>query len=224
VQGYFSDIPRSEVYCTVSSSVSSYPASHTHLISVSSSSTTSSSAYGSRVLASTPPLTSATVAIVYVFPHIVSLTDHLTRWRSIVRANGVGTMAEPSPRLACSQLVDLSPTCSTSPLSPRLSTPVTLADVLPRCAGPRQSGSPPGYILVEAPKPSLQRRIISVGLRQRTARCRILSGKLGLDTSLNRLPSAVKTPFNLYRRQHTPTCLPKTRIDVLRELYNWVGE
>ncbi len=36
-----------------------------------------------------------------------------------------------------------------------------------------------------APWPSLERCTISVGLRQWTARCRILSGKLGLDTSLN---------------------------------------
>ena len=49
----------------------------------------------------------------------------------------------------------------------------------------------------------------------------MLSGCLGLDNPLNRLPYAVEAPFNSYRRQHESTCLPQTRVDILQEIYNW---
>jgi Heterokaryon incompatibility protein (HET) len=38
---------------------------------------------------------------------------------------------------------------------------------------------------------------------------------------LDRLPSAIEAPFNAYQRQHDPTCLPDTRVDVLQAIYNW---
>lgn len=44
---------------------------------------------------------------------------------------------------------------------------------------------------------------------------------LALDAILNRLPYAVKAPFNSYQRQHEPTCLPGTRVDILQEIYDW---
>jgi hypothetical protein len=53
------------------------------------------------------------------------------------------------------------------------------------------------------------------------SRSRMLSRNLGLDNPLSRLPYAVEAPFNSYHRQHEPTCLPETRIDMLREIYNW---
>lgn len=36
------------------------------------------------------------------------------------------------------------------------------------------------------------------------------------------MPYAVEAPFNSNQRQHEPTCLPKTRVDLVREIYNWV--
>jgi transposase-like protein len=50
-----------------------------------------------------------------------------------------------------------------------------------------------------------------------------LTGNLELMSTLNRLPYAVEAPFNSYHRQHEPTCLPQTRIDVLQKIYSWVG-
>jgi hypothetical protein len=38
---------------------------------------------------------------------------------------------------------------------------------------------------------------------------------------LDRLPYAVEAPFNAYQRQHEPTCLPYTRVHLLREIYDW---
>jgi hypothetical protein len=35
------------------------------------------------------------------------------------------------------------------------------------------------------------------------------------------LPYAIEAPFNAYQRQLDPTCLPNTRVDLLREIYNW---
>jgi hypothetical protein len=42
-----------------------------------------------------------------------------------------------------------------------------------------------------------------------------------LDSPINRLPYAVEAPFNAYDRQHEPTCLPETRLDILQEIYAW---
>jgi hypothetical protein len=50
---------------------------------------------------------------------------------------------------------------------------------------------------------------------------RTLTRILVLDTILNRLPYAVKAPFNSYQRQQEPTCLPGTSVDLLQEIYNW---
>jgi pantothenate kinase-related protein Tda10 len=38
---------------------------------------------------------------------------------------------------------------------------------------------------------------------------------------LNTLPIAADAPFNAYQRQHDPTCLPNTRVDLLREIHSW---
>jgi hypothetical protein len=35
------------------------------------------------------------------------------------------------------------------------------------------------------------------------------------------LPYAVEAPFNSYLRQHEPTCLPETRVDLLQKIYDW---
>ena len=48
-----------------------------------------------------------------------------------------------------------------------------------------------------------------------------LTSNLVLDSTLNRLPSAVEAPFNSYHRQHEQTCLPNTRVDVLDEIASW---
>lgn len=38
---------------------------------------------------------------------------------------------------------------------------------------------------------------------------------------LKSLPTAKGAPFNAYGRQHDPTCLPDTRVDLLREIHAW---
>jgi hypothetical protein len=38
---------------------------------------------------------------------------------------------------------------------------------------------------------------------------------------LSHLPYAIDAPFNTYSRQHDPTCLPDTRVDLLRSIYTW---
>ncbi|RYP55222.1 hypothetical protein DL770_010934 [Monosporascus sp. CRB-9-2] len=42
-----------------------------------------------------------------------------------------------------------------------------------------------------------------------------------LEIILNRLPNAEDAPFNSYSKQHQPTCLSDTRVDLLKEIYNW---
>ena len=49
----------------------------------------------------------------------------------------------------------------------------------------------------------------------------MLTGSLGLDDPLNRLPYAVDAPFNSNHRQHEPTCLENTRVDLLQEIQIW---
>src|SRR4051812_47807960 len=39
---------------------------------------------------------------------------------------------------------------------------------------------------------------------------------------LNRLPYAADAPFNAYKRQHDPVCLDDTRVDLLREIRDWI--
>ncbi|OCK72980.1 hypothetical protein K432DRAFT_365405, partial [Lepidopterella palustris CBS 459.81] len=50
---------------------------------------------------------------------------------------------------------------------------------------------------------------------------RTLTRNLGLDNPLSHLPYAKGAPFNSYSTQHNPTCLPDTRVDLLKEIYNW---
>jgi NACHT domain len=42
-----------------------------------------------------------------------------------------------------------------------------------------------------------------------------------LENLLSYLPYAADAPFNSLTRQHDPTCLPDTRVDLLREIYTW---
>src|ERR1700728_4300026 len=50
---------------------------------------------------------------------------------------------------------------------------------------------------------------------------KMLTGGWRLDALLNRLPFATDAPFNSYNKQHAPTCLPDTRVDLLQEIYDW---
>jgi hypothetical protein len=43
-----------------------------------------------------------------------------------------------------------------------------------------------------------------------------------MDGLLNRLPYAADAPFNAYKRQHDTTCLHNTRVDLLRQIYDWI--
>ncbi|RYP83459.1 hypothetical protein DL769_001362 [Monosporascus sp. CRB-8-3] len=49
----------------------------------------------------------------------------------------------------------------------------------------------------------------------------IIKEKNALDSILDRLPYAENAPYNSYARQHEPTCLPDTRLDVRREIHEW---
>ncbi|KAF2686545.1 hypothetical protein K458DRAFT_415891 [Lentithecium fluviatile CBS 122367] len=42
-----------------------------------------------------------------------------------------------------------------------------------------------------------------------------------LNEVLKSLPTAKDAPFNAYARQHDPTCLDDTRVDLLHEIYDW---
>ena len=42
-----------------------------------------------------------------------------------------------------------------------------------------------------------------------------------LASSLDRLPCAVEASFNSYTKQHEPTCLQDTRVDLVQEIYDW---
>lgn len=42
--------------------------------------------------------------------------------------------------------------------------------------------------------------------------------------ALDRLPYAIEAPFNSYTKQHSPSCLPNTRIELLRDIYIWANE
>jgi hypothetical protein len=63
-----------------------------------------------------------------------------------------------------------------------------------------------------------------VSLRRERWNNRKLTSTSELESPLNRLPYATDAPYNSYRRQHEPTCLNNTRVDVLREIHNWASE
>jgi hypothetical protein len=42
-----------------------------------------------------------------------------------------------------------------------------------------------------------------------------------LNDVLNSLPTAKDAPFNAYQKRHDPTCLPDTRVNLLRDIYSW---
>src|ERR1700749_206636 len=42
-----------------------------------------------------------------------------------------------------------------------------------------------------------------------------------LENLISYLPYAADAPFNSLTKQHDPTCLPNTRVDLLREIYTW---
>lgn len=51
----------------------------------------------------------------------------------------------------------------------------------------------------------------------------MLTDSGSLASPLDRLSYAAEAPFNSYSTQHEPICLPNTRVDLLREIYNWAG-
>jgi hypothetical protein len=53
---------------------------------------------------------------------------------------------------------------------------------------------------------------------------RLADGSPDLNNVLNSLPTAADAPFNAYQRQHDPSCLPDTRVDLLREIFNWADK
>ncbi|MCJ1309528.1 hypothetical protein MMC25_003188 [Agyrium rufum] len=47
------------------------------------------------------------------------------------------------------------------------------------------------------------------------------SYNIAIDSPLNSLPYAKDAPFNSFANQDDPTCLPITRVALLRDIYNW---
>jgi hypothetical protein len=45
-----------------------------------------------------------------------------------------------------------------------------------------------------------------------------------LDSPLSRLPYAEDAAFNSYSKQHEPTCVQDTRVDLLEEIYSWADQ
>jgi heterokaryon incompatibility protein (HET) len=50
---------------------------------------------------------------------------------------------------------------------------------------------------------------------------RPLKSDLETDSPLNHLPYAIDAPFNARLKEHEPTCLSDTRVDLLRDIYAW---
>lgn len=44
-----------------------------------------------------------------------------------------------------------------------------------------------------------------------------------MDSVLKELPYATDAPFNARKWQHAPTCLPDTRVDLLRQIQDWIN-
>jgi hypothetical protein len=51
---------------------------------------------------------------------------------------------------------------------------------------------------------------------------RHLVSKLTALDILSRLPFADDAPFNSYKKQHEPICLPNTRVDILEKINKWI--
>jgi NACHT domain len=52
----------------------------------------------------------------------------------------------------------------------------------------------------------------------------VLTSKPGVDSHLlHHLPYTVEAPFNSYTKQDSSTCLPNTRVGLLKEIYSWVN-
>jgi len=53
-------------------------------------------------------------------------------------------------------------------------------------------------------------------------RQRLLTSSSGLEIDqVGHLPYAAEATFNSYAKQHEPTCLPNTRVDLLHNIYSW---
>jgi hypothetical protein len=76
-------------------------------------------------------------------------------------------------------------------------------------------------ISAKAPKLNSETRTTSVRISYTPCLKRALTGKLGLDSPLSSLPYAKDAPFNSYAKQHDPTCLENTRVELLQEIYEW---
>jgi hypothetical protein len=63
-----------------------------------------------------------------------------------------------------------------------------------------------------------RKRVVTIAVRNIGK----LIGRLDLNDVFKRLPTAASAPFNSYQRQNDPTCLPDTRVDLLRDIYNWI--
>ena len=68
----------------------------------------------------------------------------------------------------------------------------------------------------------LRREIGKLSNSPHQTRQRPLTSSSGLEIDqADRLPYASEAPFNSYTKQHKPTCLPDTRVDLLQTVYNW---
>jgi hypothetical protein len=76
-------------------------------------------------------------------------------------------------------------------------------------------------ISAKEPKLTLETHTISVCTPSTPSLSQVLTSTSGLDSPLSNLPYAKDAPFNSYAKQHDPTCLENTRVDVLRQIQEW---
>jgi hypothetical protein len=62
----------------------------------------------------------------------------------------------------------------------------------------------------------------SVYIRQ-LGQFKLLTDDKRIEVQPISLPYAIDAPFNSYQRQYEPACLPDTRVELLREIYQWAG-
>ncbi|KAF1808535.1 WD40 repeat-like protein [Eremomyces bilateralis CBS 781.70] len=109
----------------------------------------------------------------------------------------------------------------------RTGDPLNLKPLVRLQFGPQYSDLVP-YLqrLLEDPEPLAAGQLTGRFHRESTSespnpkRRRLIAEK-GSENELDRLPFSAEAPFNSFQKQHEPTCLPNTRVNILEEIFNW---
>lgn len=79
-------------------------------------------------------------------------------------------------------------------------------------------------ISAKEPKLTLETYTISVHTPLTPSLNQVLTSTSGLGSLLSNLLYAKDALFNLYIKQHDPTCLENTCVDVLRQIQEWANK